>query len=156
MKFLHSVVFMIVASFIIQYFVMGYIMTNEQKNIRFSRGKVYLSFIMAGLMGLIEVLMHDSHYHTFSTQYYIILGSAVVLFVYLYRNQVGIDDINFLNEMIEHHSMALLTTNKILEKTSDYKTKRIAMQIRNIQELDINDMNDILREKNEKKNNRLL
>jgi len=156
MKFLHSVVFMIVASFIIQYFVMGYIMTNEQKNIRFSRGKVYLSFIMAGLMGLIEVLMHDSHYHIFSTQYYIILGSAVVLFVYLYRNQVGIDDINFLNEMIEHHSMALLTTNKILEKTSDYKTKRIAMQIRNIQELDINDMNDILREKNEKKNNRLL
>jgi len=156
MKFLHSVVFMIVASFIIQYFVMGYIMTNEQKNIRFSRGKVYLSFIMAGLMGLIEVLMHDSHYHTFSTQYYIILGSVVVLFVYLYRNQVGIDDINFLNEMIEHHSMALLTTNKILEKTSDYKTKRIAMQIRNIQELDINDMNDILREKNEKKNNRLL
>jgi hypothetical protein len=135
---------------------MGYIMTNEQKNIRFSRGKVYLSFIMAGLMGLIEVLMHDSHYHTFSTQYYIILGSVVVLFVYLYRNQVGIDDINFLNEMIEHHSMALLTTNKILEKTSDYKTKRIAMQIRNIQELDINDMNDILREKNEKKNNRLL
>ena len=156
MKFLHSVVFMIVASFIIQYFVMGYIMTNEQKNIRFSRGKVYLSFIMAGLMGLIEVLMHDSHYHTFSTQYYIILGSVVVLFVYLYRNQVGIDDINFLNEMIEHHSMALLTTNKILEKTSDYKTKRIAMQIRNIQELDINDMNDILGEKNEKKNNRLL
>jgi hypothetical protein len=135
---------------------MGYIMTNEQKNIRFSRGKVYLSFIMAGLMGLIEVLMHDSHYHTFSTQYYIILGSVVVLFVYLYRNQVGIDDINFLNEMIEHHSMALLTTNKILEKTSDYKTKRIAMQIRNIQELDINDMNDILGEKNEKKNNRLL
>jgi len=85
----------------------------------------------------------------------LVLGSAIVLFVYLYRNQVGVDEKNFLNEMIEHHSMALLTTNKILEKTSDYKTRRIAMQIRNIQELDINDMNDILREKNEKNNNRL-
>lgn len=156
MRFLHSVVFMIVASFIVQYFVMSYVTSNDSKNIRFSTGKLYLSSIMAGFMGLIEVFMHDSHYHVFSTQYYMVLGSAIVLFVYLYRRQIGVDEINFLNEMIEHHSMALLTTNKILEKTSDYKTKRIAMQIRNIQELDINDMNDILREKNEKKNNRLV
>jgi hypothetical protein len=99
---------------------------------------------MAGFMGMIEVLMHDNQYHVFSTQYYLVLGLAIVLFVYLYRNQIGVDEKNFLNEMIEHHSMALLTTNKILEKTSDYKTKRTAMQIRNIQELDINDMNDIL------------
>jgi len=155
MKFLHSVVFMIAASFVVQYFIMSRVTSNDSKNIRFSTGKVYLSFIMAGFMGMIEVLMHDNQYHTFSTHYYLVLGSAIVLFVYLYRNQVGVDEKNFLNEMIEHHSMALLTTNKILEKTSDYKTRRIAMQIRNIQELDINDMNDILREKNEKNNNRL-
>lgn len=146
MKFLHSVIFMIIASFVIQYYVMSYLVSNDSKNITFSRGKVYMASLMAAFMGLIEVIMHDHQYHSFSTRYYLILGLFIVAFFYLYRNQIGIDERNYLNEMIEHHSMALFTSNKILEKTSNYKVRRIAMQIRNIQEMDINDMNVILKE----------
>ena len=155
MKFLHSVVFMFLASFFVQYSIMGYVMSNDFKNIRFSRGKVYLSSIMAGFMGIIEVMMHDHQYHVFSTSYYVVLGLAVVVFWYMYRNQVGIDEVNFLNEMIEHHSMALLTTDKILEKSSDYKTRRIAGMIKNIQEMDIKEMNEILKQLREKNNKSL-
>lgn len=148
MKFLHSVVMMFLASFVVQYYVMSYVTTNDSKNITFSKGKVYLSSIMAGFMGMIEVMMHDHQYGVFSVSYYIFLGFIIFVFWYLYRNQVGIDEKNFLNEMIEHHSMALLTTDKILEKSSDYKTRRIAMQIRNIQKMDIRDMNEILKNMN--------
>lgn len=36
--------------------------------------------------------------------------------VYLLRNQIFVDDKNWLKRMIPHHSIALTTTNKLLEK----------------------------------------
>ena len=144
MKLIYSLWFMMISSFIIQMFVMSSIMTNSYKNITFSLGKFYMSVIMALLMGLLEVLMYDNHMTTLSVYYYLSLGFFLVIFIYLYRNQIYIDDKDYLNEMIEHHSMALLTSEEILQKTNSEKVKKLAENIISTQEKEIEYMRHLI------------
>ena len=144
MRILHTLAVMFIGSFIIQYFFMGTIMTNSFENITNSLGKVYLSIIMGLYMMILEIMMHDHQYTVFSMKYYIIIGCLIGFFIYLYRAQKYITDKEYLKEMIEHHSMALLTSNKILEKTDNYNVSKIAKNIIQTQEDEIRYMKDIL------------
>jgi uncharacterized protein (DUF305 family) len=144
MRILHTLAIMFIGSFIIQYFFMSTIMSNSITNITNSLGKVYLSIIMGLYMMAIEIMMHDHQYDVFSMKYYIIIGCLLGLFIYLYRAQKYVTDKEYLKEMIEHHSMALLTSNKILEKTDDYNVSKLAKNIIQKQEDEIRDMKSIL------------
>jgi len=138
-----------IASFIIQFVFMSLIMTNTLDNITFSVGKFYLSVIMALLMGLVEVGMHDYYTHMlhhFSLSYYLSLGFGLTVFIYLYRNQMYITDKEYLNEMIEHHSMALLTSEPILEKTQSERVRKLAENIVSTQEAEIKYMKQLTNE----------
>jgi hypothetical protein len=140
-----SVWVMIFVSFFIQYFVMSLIMTNDVQNITNSLGKFYISCIMGLLMGLIEVIMYDTMMSKFSLSYYIPLGILLVGFFFLYKKQVFIKEEQYLKEMIEHHSMALVTSQEILEKTRDYRVKKLASDIYNNQTQEIQYMKQLLR-----------
>ena len=144
MRILHTLVVMFIGSFIVQYFLMSTIMTNRMENITNSLGKVYLSIIMGLYMVGIEIMMHDHHYGVFSMKYYIFIGILLVLFIYLYREQKYITDKEYVKEMVEHHSMALLTSNQILEKTDNYNVSKLAKNIIQKQEDEIRDMKGIL------------
>jgi len=108
---------------------MSTIMVNNFTNITLSIGKAYLSVIMGIFMVLLEVILHDNHYHTLSLKMYLFLIASLILFIYLYRKQVAIKDKEYLKEMIEHHSMALLTSEEILKKTDNYEVAKIAKNI---------------------------
>ena len=108
---------------------MSTIVTDKFENIRNSYGKAYLSVTMAAAMIAIEVMMHDHQYGVFSSRSYLAISIVLVTFIYLYRKQVAINDKQYLEEMIEHHSMALLTSEKILEKTDSYNVAKIAKNI---------------------------
>ena len=145
MELTYSLWFMMISSFIIQLIFMSSIMTDSYKNITFSIGKFYMAVIMAILMGLTEVLMFDTHMKTVSGIYYLSLFFVLVVFVYLYRNQVYIEDKDYLNEMIEHHSMALLTSEEILQKTHSERVKRLAENIIVTQEKEIEYMRQLIK-----------
>jgi hypothetical protein len=136
---------MMIASFLIQLIFMSSIMTDSYKNITFSIGKFYMAVIMAIIMGLTEVLMFDTHMKTVSGIYYLSLFFVLVVFVYLYRNQVYIEDKDYLNEMIEHHSMALLTSEEILQKTHSERVKKLAENIIVTQEKEIEYMRQLIK-----------
>jgi len=144
MRILHTLAVMFIGSFIIQYFFMSTVMSNSVENITNSLGKVYLSIIMGLYMIVLEIMMHDHQYSVFSMKYYIIIGCLLGFFIYLYRVQKYITDKEYLKEMIEHHSMALLTSNKILEKTDNYNVSKLAKNIIQKQEDEIRDMKGIL------------
>ena len=144
MDLFYSIWTMIFASFFIQYIVMSLIMTNTASNITFSVGKFYISVIMAILMGLLEVAMYDYHMSSISIFYYLFLVLILAIFVYLYRTQTYIYDNDYLNEMIEHHSMALLTSEEILQKTSSERVKRLAENIISTQQAEIEYMSRLL------------
>lgn len=141
----YSLFFMMVGSFIIQFGLMSLIMTNSYKNITFSIGKIYISIIMALLMGLLEVLMYDNHMHSVSIHYYLILFFVLSIFIYLYRNQIYIEDKDYLEEMIEHHSMAILTSDEILQKTTSERVKKLAENIISTQKKEIQHMRELIK-----------
>ena len=145
MELKYSLYTMIIGSFIIQFIVMSYIMTNSYKNITFSVGKFYMSVIMALLMGLLEVLMFDIHMRIISLYYYLILFFILSIFIYLYRNQIYIEDKDYLKEMIEHHSMAVLTSEEILQKTQSERIKKLAENILTTQEKEIEYMRQLIK-----------
>ena len=144
MKITHTMVVMFVGSFLIQYFLMPPIMVNNRLYITNNIGKAYMSVIMALFMILLEVMMHDHQYHVLSLNLYVSIIAGLVLFVYLYRKQIAINDKQYLEGMIEHHSMALLTSEEILKKTDDYNIAKLAKNIIQTQETEIKTMKSLL------------
>lgn len=145
MRILMTIALMFIGSFIIQYLLMSSIMVNNIGDITNSLGKFYMSIIMGLYMVVLEVMMHDHQYDVFSTKYYGIFGILLIAFILLYRTQQFISDKQYLEGMIEHHSMAILTSNKILEKTDNYNIAKLAKNILQVQEDEIILMKDLLR-----------
>lgn len=150
MKLTHTIVVMFVGSFIIQYLLMPAIMVNKSSDITNNLGKVYLSILMGLFMIGIEIMMHDHQYNIFSSKLYLVLIFFILLFIYLYRKQIAIKDEQYLEGMIEHHSMGILTSERILDKTNNYEVAKIAKDIIQKQKDEIR----IMREINEKIKNR--
>jgi len=144
MRITHTMVVMFIGSFLIQYFLMSAIMVENKIDITNSIGKAYMAVIMGIYMLLLEVMMHDHQYSIVSTSFYIGLTSLLVLFIYLYRKQVAVNDKQYLEGMIEHHSMALLTSKEILKKTDDYNIAKLAKNIIEAQKNEIKIMRDLL------------
>jgi len=136
---------MFVGSFIVQYFVMSSIMVNNLQFNTNNLGKAYLSVFMGLFMVFIEASLHDYQYHVFSLKTYIVLAIGLALFVYLYRNQVAIYDKEYLKGMIEHHSMALLTSEEILKKTDNYDVAKLAKNIIQTQKDEIREMEGLVK-----------
>jgi hypothetical protein len=136
---------MFVGSFIVQYFLMPPIMINKTSYITNNIGKAYLATIMGLFMVLIEFIMHDHQYHVLSFNWYAILFSLLAIFTYLYRKQIGIDDKQYLEGMIEHHSMALFQSEEILKKTDSYDVAKLAKNIIQTQKDELTFMTDLLK-----------
>ena len=144
MRLTHTMIMMFIGSFLIQYFVMSPIMSYKTENITNSLGKVYLSTLMGLFMILLEIAMHDHQYDVFSLKNYAFVGGLILMVIYLYRTQKYVTDKQYLEEMIEHHSMALLTSNRILEKTNDYNVSKLAKNILQTQTDEIQRMKEML------------
>jgi uncharacterized protein (DUF305 family) len=95
---------------------------------------------MALFMVLLDMLMNKTH-----IQHIFIVLLLIFLTIYLYKIQFGVDDKNYIREMIEHHSMALLTSKKILEKTKNPAVINFATKIVVTQENEIEDMRYLLK-----------
>jgi hypothetical protein len=144
MKITHTMVVMFVGSLLIQYFLMSPIMVSNRIYITNNIGKAYMALIMALFMILLEVMMHDHQYHVLSLNLYAIIFAGLALFIYLYRKQVAINDKQYLEGMIEHHSMALLTSEEILKKTDNYNIAKLAKNIIQTQQDEIRIMMDLV------------
>lgn len=146
MKITHSMLFMFIGSFIVQYFIMPPIMVNKMSYITNNIGKAYLATIMGLFMVLIEVMMHDHQYNVLSINFYTILLALLALFTYLYRKQIAVNDKQYLEGMIEHHSMAVLQSEEILKKTDNYDVAKLAKNIIQTQNDELRYMTNLLKQ----------
>jgi len=135
---------MFVGSFIIQYFLMPPIMVSENTYITNNIGKVYMAVIMGLFMVLLEIMMHDHEHNMLSLNLYAIFIVILALFVYLYRKQVAIDDKQYLEGMIEHHSMGIFTSEELLKKTDNYEVAKIAKNIIQTQNDELRAMRELI------------
>ena len=131
---------MFIISFIIQYFIMSWVMSNSMNNFTNSLGKFYLSVLMGLFMVLIELLMAENS----NIFLYVIIIVLIVITIYFYRNQVFIGEKEYISDMIEHHSMAILTSEEILKKTDNAKVANLANRIIQAQNKEIQEMQQLL------------
>lgn len=137
-------IIMFIGSFIVQYFLMPPIMVSNYIYVTNNIGKAYLAGIMALSMVIIEIMMRDHQYHVLSLNWYALLFSLLAALIYLYRKQIAINDKQYLEGMIEHHSMALFTSNEILKKTDNYDISKLAKNIISQQSDELRVMKDLL------------
>ena len=148
MSLSYTVGYMIITGFLTNYFIMSSVTTNDVANITNNLSKIYISLVMAFIMGILEVLMHDMHSQTISVKYYIPLFLFFGVSIWLYRRQIAINKTNYLREMIKHHDMALFTSKNLLEKPNiSLKVREFAKKIVNTQTKEIDEMNRLIQQK---------
>ena len=142
--FYKGALIMFIASFILQYFIMPLFMVNKSMYITNNVGKAYLSTIMSLFMVLIQIMMHDHQYRVLSVNLYIGVFVLLTIFTYLYRKQIAINDKQYLEGMIEHHSMAIFTSDQIVKKTDNYEIAKLAKIIISQQSDELRVMSDLI------------
>jgi len=71
---------------------------------------------------------------------------GVTITIILIRTQTFVNDRQYLSNMITHHSMAMLMSDKILQKTNNPRIIKLANTIFKSQQQEINEMKKILDE----------
>ena len=140
-----SLIIIFIGTFLIQLLIPNLIMINSIFDLKITYGKIYISLIVAILVALIQLFIYNI-YNPFNKLFYIPFIIIIIILIYLYRFQVYIDDSEYLKEMIEYNSMSILVSNNISKKTANKEVKRIANDIINEKQTEINLMKKIISE----------
>jgi hypothetical protein len=104
------------------------IMINNLADYRLSVSQIYMAIIMSSGMVLLEGTMHP-----LPAVGWILAAAGVIGGIVGYRWQIGVSDREYLHDMVPHHSMAVLTSKHVLERSSDKRIKQLAETILNAQ-----------------------
>lgn len=110
-----------------------------------SRTLFYGGLLMASNMIWAHEIVHYlsmKHFNIFVFSFGVILSVSVSMV--LLRKQLFVDDEQWLKRMISHHSTALTTSHKIYNKTENPQLKRLAKEIIDTQEREIDLMKSML------------
>jgi hypothetical protein len=125
---------MFISMFLIQVFVMPYVMTERPEHVYFTPSQAYMGVFMGACMVGVEGIMHPMPWWGWLLTVVLAVGAVVG-----YRLQLGISDRNWMREMIPHHSMALLTSAKRTQSLDPF-VHRLAETIITAQRREINEM----------------
>jgi Na+-transporting methylmalonyl-CoA/oxaloacetate decarboxylase beta subunit len=126
---------------------------NPMNILAFRFSDLYISqtlFYGGLLMASNMIWAHEIvHYLSMGHSNMLIFSVGIILSITMsivLRRQLFVDDKQWLRRMISHHSTALTTTHKILEKTNAQKLKKLAKEIIDTQEKEIQLMKSMLYE----------
>lgn len=135
-----SGIFMGVASAGLGYYLMPAILGFDSPLIQNNFTKIWSAILMAGSMILVEGLM-------WVDLRLIVVGLVIAFLGYrALRSQLFVTPKDFLSGMIEHHGMAIVMSEKLLEKKSSLtsvpakKVANLANRILRVQESEIAEM----------------
>lgn len=145
MNLTNSLVWMFVGSILIGVFMNGMnILAYRFSDLYLSKTLVYSAMLMASNMCILEVFMFYNHSGKFPLNVFLFFMLLSIGSVILLRQQIWIQDKDWLKRMISHHSTALTTSHNIEEKTENKNIKNLARQIIVTQEKEINLMKQYL------------
>jgi len=106
---------------------------------------VYGGLLMASNMIWAHEIVHYLSMNHFNIYFFCIgISLSIILSIYLLRTQLFVSDTQWLRRMISHHSTALTTTHIIYNKTNNPKLKKLARDIIDTQEKEIQLMKTML------------
>jgi len=141
MRLLEYTILTVIVAFIIQFWVLSVLTSNRPQN---TVGKFYLSMVSACIMGILEVMIYDTYKSVVSLFYYLILGLSLYLFIYFFKNQSGIDDADYLKQMMESHSREMVLSQMAIKKTENNHVRTIANNVINRRKRDIDVIDKML------------
>lgn len=105
----------------------------------------YGGLLMASNMVWAHEIVHYLSMGHFDINVFLIgIILSIFVSVFLLREQILVDDNQWLKRMISHHSTALTTSHIIFNKTSNPKIKKLAEDIINTQNKEIDVMKSML------------
>ena len=130
---------MMAASFVVMYVVM-YLNTYELDHVYFSMTRFYMTCLMIASMALLMLGFMLKMYQNKKKNTAIVIGSLVMFFgsLFLVRTQSTIGDLLWMRQMIPHHSIAILTSERADIK--DPEVKKLAESIIEAQKREIEEM----------------
>ena len=112
----------------------------------FSRTLFYGGLLMASNMIWAHEIVHYFSMNHFNICMFLIgVILSILVSTGLLREQLFIDDKQWLKRMISHHSTALTTSHKINNRSKDPRIKKLAKEIIDTQEREINLMKSYLK-----------
>ncbi|TAL57526.1 MAG: DUF305 domain-containing protein [Legionella sp.] len=126
---------------LIAMYVLMYAMVNTFSNIHPNHNQFYMAALMAAPMVILELLIMGSMYPSKRLNLGIIGAGLVVLVCsfFFIREQVAIDDTQFLHSMIPHHAGAILMCEKA--SIEDSQILELCANITSSQQQEIDWMN---------------
>jgi uncharacterized protein (DUF305 family) len=100
------------------------LMINRLSDYRLSLNHAYMAAFMGFAMVILEGTMHPM-----PAALWVLSITGLIAAVAAYRTQFLVSDREWLHDMIPHHSMAVLTSQARMEKSSNKRIKQLAEQI---------------------------
>lgn len=136
-------VLMLAASFVAMYITM-YLNTYEIDHVYFSLTRFYMTCLGISAMALIMFFFMKKMYKNRKKNTAILLGSMLLFgsALFLVRAQKPIGDVLWMKAMIPHHSIAILTSERV--DIQDPEVKKLANDIIEAQRKEIGEMKEMI------------
>lgn len=112
----------------------------------FSETRVFMALIMGGAMMIIMLLYMLQMYKNRKKNAAILIGGGLLLIlsIWLVRSQITVDDVDFMEGMIPHHSIAILTSER--SAIEDPRVRKLADEIIKSQRREIKEMEWLIKD----------
>ncbi|MDN6161249.1 MAG: DUF305 domain-containing protein [Atopostipes sp.] len=140
---------MIASSAVLMYGVM-YLNTYQLDHVFFSEMRVYMTLLSTSVMAVV-MLGFMLHMLKDQKKNIAILITSLLVFggsFFLMRNQTTIDDVDYMQGMIPHHSIAILTSERA--NIEDPRVRELADDIIEAQEEEITEMKELIEDLEDK------
>lgn len=131
---------MIATSIIVMFFLMYVHSYQILDHAWFSETRVFMALIMGGAMMIIMLLYMLDMYTSTKLNAAILISGALLLAlsIGLVRSQFTVDDVDYMEGMIPHHSIAILTSER--SAIEDPRVQKLAKEIIESQRREIKEM----------------
>ena len=134
---------MIGTSSVLMYLAM-YLNNYSWDHIFFSEMRLYMNLLMTAIMAVVMLWFMRHMYTNKRTNQYIVGGSVAlcVVALFLIRSQTLVDDVDYMEAMIPHHSIAILTSERA--QINDPRVRALADDIIAAQKKEIEEMKRLI------------
>ena len=136
---------MILTSTIVMY-IMMYFNTYQWDHVYFSETRAYMALYMGAMMAIIMLAFMTNMYKKTKVNL-MVYGISVVLFAFglwSVRSQQTVDQVDWMQAMIPHHSIAILTSSRA--DIEDPRVRQLADDIIEAQKREIAEMQALIEE----------
>lgn len=134
---------MVLTGMVVMYGVM-FAGSWEWSHVRFSESRVFMALTMGGTMGLVMLAWMLDMYKSWKANVAVITVSVLLIGggTFLDRSQVTVDDVDFMQGMIPHHSLAITRSERA--QIRDVRVCELAVAISEAQRQEILEMDCLI------------